>query len=406
MPIGIVGREGPGVPRLCSIRPFDSAPNEWIVKLPAGVKIQTGLISDRGHTIDACRTSSRLPIIAKLRPGWPAASMPVKVSLAVLALVVTMGPWALDPHRALTRRLLHAIPAGLAPAHDLQDPSDVRWIPLAEDSAGLYRLTESDLACAEVGIHRLKVSGFKTCARIATTVSGLPRTKPFVRIKDRRQFHMVLRKVTSTNVRCLRGSQRRSWVGTDGGAARCVVDGWSRTALGRASDRSTFVRVEREQPRARVYALCSSSRGTIWWGGDGDRRRLGWISSFIPHAHTLPLADLSRTLTTPMAASGSVPQPGSYTSAAVTKSVKNGITDGRPAGRLDQLLTRSRDGSIWVGTRMASAGCKVMTSRFFVLVTVSQSTVFTVCEDHEGSIWVGTKHGLINSSTGGYFPLR
>lgn len=68
-------------------------------------------------------------------------------------------------------------------------------------------------------------------------------------------------------------------------------------------------------------------------------------------------------------------------------------------------LRESRDASIWVGTKDGLSRFRSVTSNesipahaifesFRSRDGLSQSTVFTICEDHEGSMWVGTKNGL------------
>lgn len=331
----------------------------------------------------------------------------VKLSLAVLALVVTAGPaWALDPHRALTQALLRKwqFQQGLPQPtiFKIQQTSDgYLWLGTP---AGLYRFDGIRFSAApEVGNSSLKSLWIQDLCEdrnhglwIAANEAGL------VRIKDGKAVsYGLLEGLPSTNVRCLLMARSGDlWVGTDNGAARCVVDKLVADNASRdTSDRSPFVRVDLGTGSNDVYALCETLEGTIWWGGDGDRLGV-WDGA----AHS------SRTLTS-LPARGSVRALLSDPDGSVWVGSTAGLVhisgsgesiqekritrvDGLPDDSID-CLTRSRDGSLWVGTK--DGICRLQGKDFEVFRTrdgLSQSTVFTICEDHEGSIWVGTKHGL------------
>lgn len=336
---------------------------------------------------------------------------PSHAALALgILLVFHPGPaWALDPHRALTQALLRKwqYQQGLPQPtifRILQTSDGYIWLGT---TSGLYRFDGIRFtAASEEGDPPLKNLWIQDLCEdrdhalwIATNDAGLLRLHKGTVVSFGRDEGLP-----ALNVRCLLIARNGDlWIGTDEGLARRVADKSLEKRPG------AFISYRSDQGLAAndVHALCEMPDGTICIGGAGN-----WLSVWDGAAFSsrevvsLPARGSIRALL-------AVPD-GSLWIGTTTGLVHRsfGSQNGHPAGdkagddrrftRANGLpddaidcLIRSREGSVWVGTREGFSrvqGDEV--ESFRTRDGLSHSTVFTICEDHEGNIWVGTKHGL------------
>ena len=167
-------------------------------------------------------------------------------------------------------------------------------------------------------------------------------------------------------------------------------------------------------------AGCAARDGKLWIGGDGAQVVVGAGDTFA----TRELRSVPKNAGVRAILEGEGGTMWIGTTAGLVR-----IRDGREElyttaqGLADDYvysLTQGANGVVWVGTRNGFSRVRVggrgggrggvgangaLIDSFRAQDGLSQSTVYSVCEDREGSVWVGTKHGLNQFWDGRVIPF-
>jgi signal transduction histidine kinase/ligand-binding sensor domain-containing protein len=158
---------------------------------------------------------------------------------------------------------------------------------------------------------------------------------------------------------------------------------------------SSRFETEQDLTAANCRAICQAPDGTIWLGGDGPRL-IAWTNSGSERIQPLPsLPAQSIVMSLATTTDGTI---WAGTTAGLLR-----MSDGRRFTTADALADNTvisldvsaTDGTVWAGTKNGFSRIRGDDVESFQAADgLSQSTAFSVFEDHEGSLWIGTKHGL------------